>query len=127
MNDLNPRKYIITYGIYTGLALISWLIMLFILKAHYENSWTRFFTEITIQLVGIILAALAYKKNNGTKSVSLDQQNDTMMRFSHYHNHIKKLVSYGISRCGTIKDGKVPTNYPYVHSVNKDYYTCSFS
>tara|TARA_X000000368_G_scaffold131778_1_gene103481 strand:- start:188 stop:712 length:525 start_codon:yes stop_codon:yes gene_type:complete len=64
MNDLNPRKYIITYGIYTGLALISWLIMLFILKAHYENSWTRFFTEITIQLVGIVLAALAYKKNN---------------------------------------------------------------
>jgi|TARA_B110000444_G_C18566313_1_gene467206 hypothetical protein len=63
-DELKTNKFALKYGFLTGLIGIVWLIMLFVLEAHYENSWPRFIIETTIQLSGIILASLAFKKKN---------------------------------------------------------------
>ena len=63
-SNLKTNRFALEYGIFTGIVLICWGLMLYSLSAHYENSWTRFFVEITIQIVGIILASLSYKKKN---------------------------------------------------------------
>ena len=63
-DELKTNKFALKYGFLTGLIGIVWFIMLFVLEAHYENSWPRFIIETTIQLSGIILASLAFKKKN---------------------------------------------------------------
>ena len=63
-SNIKTNSFALEYGIFTGIVLTCWGFMLYSLSAHYENSWTRFFVEITIQISGIVLASLAYKKKN---------------------------------------------------------------
>jgi len=54
----------IEYGLWTGITLISFAIMLFILGAHYENSTSTQVINALIQVSGITIACLAFKKEN---------------------------------------------------------------
>ena len=58
------KKYMIEYGLWTGITLISFAIMLFILGAHYENSTSTQVINALIQVSGITIACLAFKKEN---------------------------------------------------------------
>ena len=58
------KKYMIEYGLWTGLVLICFAIMLFLLDAHYENSSSTQIINALIQISGITLACIAFKKHN---------------------------------------------------------------
>ena len=58
------KKYMIEYGVWTGITLICFAIMLFILGAHYENSTSTQIINTLIQVSGITIACLAFKKEN---------------------------------------------------------------
>ena len=63
------KKYMIEYGLWTGLVLICFAIMLFILDAHYENSSSTQIINALIQISGITLACIAFKKQNDSYKI----------------------------------------------------------
>ena len=67
MEDITTKKYMLEYGTWTGITLISFAIMLFFLEAHYENSTSTQIINTLIQFSGITIACLAYKKANSSK------------------------------------------------------------
>ena len=67
MEDIATKKYMLEYGTWTGITLISFAIMLFFLEAHYENSTSTQIINTLIQFSGITIACLAYKKANSSK------------------------------------------------------------
>ena len=67
MEEINTKKYILEYGIWTGIASITFAIMLFFLEAHYENSTSTQLINGLIQFSGITIACLAFKKANSNK------------------------------------------------------------
>lgn len=64
MKGIDIKKYMLEYGIWTGVTLISFAIMLFFLGAHYENSTSTQIINALIQFSGITIACLAFKKAN---------------------------------------------------------------
>ena len=64
MKGIDIKKYMLEYGIWTGVTLISFAIMLFFLGAHYENSTSTQIVNALIQFSGITIACLAFKKAN---------------------------------------------------------------
>ena len=67
MEEINTKKYILEFGAWTGVVLVSFAIMLFFLDAHYENSTTTQIINALIQLSGITLACLNFKNANSNK------------------------------------------------------------
>ena len=67
MEEINTKKYIIEFGVWTGITLVSFAIMLFFLEAHYENSTSTQIINALIQFSGITIACLAFKKANLNK------------------------------------------------------------
>ena len=67
MEEINTKKYIIEFGAWTGITLVSFAIMLFFLEAHYENSTSTQIINALIQFSGITIACLAFKKANLNK------------------------------------------------------------
>ena len=67
MEEINTKKYIIEFGSWTGITLVSFAIMLFFLEAHYENSTSTQIINALIQISGITIACLAFKKANSNK------------------------------------------------------------
>ena len=67
MEEINTKKYIIEFGSWTGITLVSFAIMLFFLEAHYENSTSTQIINALIQFSGITIACLAFKKANSNK------------------------------------------------------------
>jgi len=67
MEEINTKKYIIEFGAWTGITLVSFAIMLFFLEAHYENSTSTQIINALIQFSGITIACLAFKKANSNK------------------------------------------------------------
>ena len=72
MEEINTKKYILEYGIWTGIASITFAIMLFFLEAHYENSTSTQLINGLIQFSGITIACLAFKKANSNKITWLE-------------------------------------------------------
>jgi hypothetical protein len=71
MEEITPKKFIIEYGLFTGIISVIFGIMLYSLDAHYENSTFSQIISVLIQLSGIAMAALAFKKaNSGFISLS---------------------------------------------------------
>ena len=64
MKGIDIKKYMLEYGTWTGVTLISFAIMLFFLGAHYENSTSTQIINALIQFSGITIACLAFKKAN---------------------------------------------------------------
>ena len=64
MKGIDIKKYMLEYGTWTGITLISFAIMLFFLGAHYENSTSTQIINALIQFSGITIACLAFKKAN---------------------------------------------------------------
>ena len=62
--ELKTNKFAIEYGILTGGTGLIFAVMLFILDAHYENSTSTQIINGTIQLVGVTIACIAFKKAN---------------------------------------------------------------
>ena len=67
MKDITTKKYMLEFGTWTAITLISFAIMLFFLEAHYENSTSTQIINAIIQFSGITIACLAYKKANSSK------------------------------------------------------------
>ena len=67
MEEINKKKYILEFGAWTGIALVSFAIMLFILEAHYDNSTSVQMINGLIQLFGVTIACLSFKKANSNK------------------------------------------------------------
>ena len=67
MKDITTKKYMLEFGTWTAITLISFAIMLFFLEAHYENSTSTQIINTLIQFSGITIACLAYKKANSSK------------------------------------------------------------
>ena len=67
MEEINTKKYILEFGAWTGVVLVSFAIMLFFLDAHYENSTTTQIINALIQFSGITLACLNFKNANSNK------------------------------------------------------------
>ena len=64
MKGIDIKKYMLEYGTWAGVTLISFAIMLFFLGAHYENSTSTQIINALIQFSGITIACLAFKKAN---------------------------------------------------------------
>ena len=64
IEELKTNKFAIEYGVFTGGTGLAFAIMLYFLDAHYDNSTSTQIINGTIQLVGIIIACLAFKKAN---------------------------------------------------------------
>ena len=67
MEEINKKKYIVQFGAWTGLTLVSFAIMLFFLEAHYENSTSTQLINALIQLSGVTIACLTFKNANSNK------------------------------------------------------------
>ncbi|MFL2638731.1 MAG: DUF4199 domain-containing protein [Flavobacteriaceae bacterium] len=66
MNNISSKKYMIEFGLWTGITLVCFAIMLFFLDAHYENSTSTQIINLLIQFSGITIACLAFKKENNS-------------------------------------------------------------
>ena len=71
MEEITPKKFIISAGLFTGIVSVVFNIMLYSLDAHYENGTASNVISVIIQLSGIIWGAYEFKKaNSGFISLS---------------------------------------------------------
>jgi hypothetical protein len=67
MKEISSKEYMANYGLFSGITLISFSLMLFFLDAHYEQDTFVEITNTLIQFAGITLGCLAFKKANDSK------------------------------------------------------------
>ena len=67
MDQISSKEYMANYGLYTGITLISFSLMLFFLDAHYEQDSFGQIINTLIQFSGITLGCIAFKKANDNK------------------------------------------------------------
>lgn len=62
--ELKSNKFAIKYGVITAGTGLIFAIMLFVLDAHYENSTSTQIINGIIQLAGVTIACISFKKTN---------------------------------------------------------------
>ena len=63
-NKVNIRQYILNFGSLLGIVSIVFSLMLFFLNMHYQNSPFQQVVSLIIISASIIIAFIAYKKDN---------------------------------------------------------------